>query len=316
MRIRTVAPVVIATAFLLIAGLSNDGSASAAPVMRIETHPQTTWAPCNLNARNLGPSTFMPLPDAAAAALVSPEPETRPDNAKPYTFGGRRYAAPNSYVPSKSQISAFVTATLPTGQTNTQFNPYYKYVDGRDGMPHPSTDDLIQWAAHKWGIPENWLRAEYVLESYWNQFMLGDATPVSAGTYSHYPAFSRVPGKLAAYQSLGITQLRWVPNNSLHPGTEPLRWVSTAFNVDYQAATVRFFYDNPDGSRSAWNDASYQPCQKWNSIGGWFSSWPWANRGQAAYVKTVANDLAHRAWTSAAFLHWSPSSLPPGIKLR
>ena len=34
-----------------------------------------------------------------------------------------------------------------------QFNPYLQYVDGRDGMTDPSTDDLIQWAAHKWGIP-------------------------------------------------------------------------------------------------------------------------------------------------------------------
>lgn len=119
-------------------------------------------------------------------------------------------------------------------------------------MRRPSTDDLIQWAAHKWRIPENWLRAEYVVESYWNQFQLGDDTRVSSRSYRLYPNQSRIPNTSNVYQSLGITQVRWTPSGSLGPGTEPLRWESTAFNVDEQAATLRFYYDNPSGARSSW----------------------------------------------------------------
>ena len=56
-------------------------------------------------------------------------------------------------------VCSSFAAKSSSGQSNVAFNPYYRYVDGRDGLLRPSTDDLIQWAAHKWGIPENWLRA-------------------------------------------------------------------------------------------------------------------------------------------------------------
>jgi hypothetical protein len=282
---------------------------------RSEAHPQTQWARCNRNALTGGPSTFRPLSDRAAGALVTPEPETRPDNAKPYSINGVGYPSTNSYVATNAQLAEFRSAKTSLGQPILQLNPYLRYVDGRDGLNHPSTDELIQWGAHKWGIPENWLRAEYVLESYWNSFMLGDRTPVSAADYRKYPPQSRVPGTLEVYQSLGITQVRWDPERDFGGGTEPLRWLSTAFNIDFQGAMVRYFYDNPLKARTAWGDASFRPCQKWNSIGGWFHPYPWANSGQAQYAKTVQYNLATTAWKSSAFLGFTPS-IPPTVKLR
>ncbi len=278
-----------------------------------ERHPQTNWAPCNRNAANRRPSTFRPLSDAEAAALVTREPETRPYNGRPYTIRGKRYPAPNDYVPTAAQIRASHDSQTSTGQSILQFNPYSRYVDGRDGMRDPSTDDLIQWAAHKWGVPEDWLRAEYAVESYWNQFQLGDSTKVSRRWYGLYPYQSRVPHTTNVYQSLGIAQVRWTPNGSLHPGTEPLRWESTAFNLDEQAATLRFYYDNPSGARSAWGDPTYTPCEKWESIGAWYNPYPWGNARQASYIRAVQRYLGSRVWASSSFLGWSPSSLPPGI---
>jgi hypothetical protein len=196
------------------------------------------------------------------------------------------------------------------------FNPYTLYVTGHDGMRDPSTDDLIQWGAHKWGIPEDWLRAEYALESYWNQFQLGDSTRVSPRWYALYPYQSRVPHTSNAYQSLGITQVRWTPDGSLHPGTEPLRWESTAFNIDEQAATLRFYFDNPSGARTAWGDPTYAPCQTWESIGAWYSPYPWGNAGQASYVRAVRRSLHDLVWASVSFLGWSPSSFPRGVVFR
>lgn len=299
-----------------VAWHGRGGGTATAQALHAERHPQRSWAACNANAHNNKPSTFRPLSDQAAAILVTHQPETRPYNGMSYTLNGQRYPAPNAYVPTAAQISTFRSAKGSTGQTNVQFNPYYQYVDGRDGLRHPSTDDLIQWAAHKWGIPEDWLRAEYVHESYWNQFMLGDATPVSATAYGRYPTQSRIPQSSSVYQSLGITQVRWVPDQSLHWGTEPLRWLSTAFNIDYQAATVRFYYDNPQGTRTSWNDASYRPCQQWSSVGAWFSPYPWGNSGQAVYAQAVQQILADRDWTSSDFLQWTPSSPPPGVSFR
>jgi hypothetical protein len=281
-----------------------------------ERHPQTGWAACNRNARNGKPSTFKPLSDTAAAALVTREPETRPHNARPYEVAGKWYAAPNDYVPTAAQIQSFRDSRTSLGQPLLQFNPYLRYVDGRDGIKHPSTDDLIQWAAHKWGIPENWLRAEYIQESYWNQFMLGDETRVSSRWYDLYPFQSRVPHTSDVYQSLGIAQVRWAPDGSLGAGTEPLRWESTAFNVDEQAAVVRFYYDNPSGSRASWGDPTYAPCEKWRSIGGWYRPYPWGNAGQATYISEVRTRLADRQWASPSFIDWTPSSFPPGVTFK
>jgi len=283
---------------------------------RAERHPQTSWAACNHNARNGGPSTFTPLSDTQAAALVTPEPETRPYNARPYTILGKHYQAPNDYVPTAAQIRQFRDSRTSLGVPLLQFNPYMRYVDGRDGMRNPSTDDLIQWAAHKWGIPENWLRAEYVVESYWNQFNLGDDTKVSSSWYFLYPYQSRIPNTTDVYQSLGIAQVRWIPDGSDQPGTEPLRWESTAFNVDEQAATIRFYYDNPSGARSTWGDATYAPCQEWLSLGGWYRPYPWNNAGQARYIKSVRTALKGRVWASSSFLGWSPSSFPRGVSFK
>jgi hypothetical protein len=226
-----------------------------------------------------------------------------------------RHAAPNVYVPTDAQLRAFRSAKTSFKQPALKFNPYFRYVDGRDGLKDPTTDELIQWAAHKWGIPENWLKAQFVKESYWNMYQLGDEETVTQAQYSQYPSQARIPGTLNVYQSLGITQERWAPDGSVGVGSNPLRWESEAFNLDYQASMVRFFYDDPQGARSAWGDKTYAPCQKWNSIGGWFSSYPWRNAGQASYITAVRQLLASKAWQSSDFLSWSLPSLPPGVKL-
>jgi hypothetical protein len=314
-RTRRAAAVLLLSGIIaaVVAVLSQ--SAAGRPGIR-ELHPQTTWAACNRNARSDTRSTFTPLTDAEAAALVTREPETRPLNARPYTLDGRRYPAVNDYIPTAAQIRRFRSSHTSSGQPALRFNPYLRYVDGRDTLHHPSTDDLIQWSAHKWGIPENWLRAEYVQESYWSQFWLGDEHPVPQSWYDRYPPQARVRNTPEVYRSMGITQVQWEPNGALGPGSEPLRWQSTAFNLDYQAAMVRFYYDNPGGARSAWGDASYAPCQQWESIGGWYRPYPWGNPDQAGYVTKVRADLADRAWTTAHFQGWSPSSPPPGIRFR
>jgi hypothetical protein len=284
--------------------------------MAPEHHPQVSWDACNRNARNGGASTFRPLSDVAAAALVTPQPEDRRDNARPFTVDGRWHTAANGYVPTRQQLERFRRAQTSASEPITRFNPYTRYVDGRDGLRHPSTDDLIQWAAHKWGIPEDWLRAEYVQESYWNQFQLGDEAPVGPGWYGLYPSQARVARSRAVYQSLGVAQVKWIPDGSVGAGTEPLRWESTAFNLDYQAAMVRFYYDNPSGARSAWGDRSYAPCQQANSIGGWFEPYPWGNPGQETYIANVRQHLATREWTTASFADWKPAALPPGVRIR
>jgi hypothetical protein len=309
----------LAAAITALAGagvLAAIAPAADTPRWRPERHPQSGWVACSANALQGGPSTFTPRSDATAAALVTPEPETRPYNDRPYQLNGRDYPALNHYVPTSAQLAAFLASKTSLGQTVTQLNPYLRYVDGRDGLHHPTTDDLIQWAAHKWGIPENWLRAQYTEESYWNGFMLGDDDTVASSWIALYPSQARVAGQTAVYESMGLAQVRWAPDGSVDPGTEPLRWESTAFNIDFQAAMVRFYYDNPGGTRTAWGDSSYVPCQKWESIGGWNSPYPWHNPEQQLYIGEVQHWLAATQWRTGSFIGWSPSSFPPGISFR
>jgi hypothetical protein len=307
---------VAAAAILAYAAWRSFDSSTALAAHTPESHPQATWAPCNRNAHNGRVSTFRPLSDQAAAALVTPEPETRHFNVTPYRTGGTSLPSVNTYVPTNAQLAQFRASRISSGQTLLRFNPYMRYVDGRDGLSHPSTDELIQWAAHKWGIPENWLRAEYVVESYWNSFQLGDETTVKPDWYTEYPIQARVPGGDKVYESMGITQVKWIADNSVGAGTEPLRWESTAFNIDYQAATVRFYYDNPQGTRSSWGDPTYAPCRPWDSIGGWFEPYPWRNEGQKGYIARVQHALAEREWLTQSFVAWSPASFPPGITFK
>jgi hypothetical protein len=309
----------IAVGFAVLVALrliQSQDPASAAALSPRGAAPQTAWAACNANANGTGPSTFTPMSDAAAAALVTHVPEDRADNATAYSVNGTNYTDANDFVPTQAQIAAAHAAKTNSGQSIVAFDPYIAYVDGLDGLSHPSTDDLIQWAAHKWGIPEDWLRAQYVVESYWNNFQLGDDTSIPAAWYAQYPYQARDPrSSTMAYESMGISQVRWAPDGSLNAGSEPLRWESTAFNIDWQAATVRFYYDNPQGARSRWGDTGYQPCQQWNSVGAWNSPYPWNNAQQQSYIQTVQQNLSARTWTTSSFQNWKPSSLPPGVTL-
>jgi hypothetical protein len=242
--------------------------------------PLTSWVPATAGH-------FVPLSDAAAAADVTPTPENRPDNS-----------ASNAYMPEPSQLHAFYGTINNNGQTVVAANPYDQYVTGHYAG---TTDEIIQWAAWKWGIPADWLRAEYVAESHWNMSQLGDLTTVTPAVYSEYPPQARVAGTDEVYQSMGITQIKWNPDGSVGAGTEPLRWESTAFNVDYQAATLRFYFDDPDGLRSAWGDSTYTAGNAWASLGGWFEPYPWLNSGQLNYIAAVQAILAARTWAQPGF---------------
>ncbi|MBO0732952.1 MAG: hypothetical protein J2P49_01245 [Methylocapsa sp.] len=275
----------LASSFLLLASpnlaaqTSNIPKSGASNALDTRHRDSYGWVSCS--------GSFAPLSDGQAAALVTPAAEKRPGNA-----------AANHYRPSKAELAAFLNNEKNVyGQGPVQENPYFASVTG--GFSG-TTDEIIQWGAEKWGIPEDWLRAQYVIESYWRQSNLGDLTTVKNSLL--YPPQSRVSAH-QVYQSLGIAQVRWNhPDlNNDATGTEPLRWKSTAFNVDYQAAKVRFYFDNPKGVRSSWGDPTYRPCNNWLSIGGWYNPYPWNNSGQLSYIKGVQAILAKKTWKQPGF---------------
>jgi hypothetical protein len=224
--------------------------------------------------------------DARATAEVTPRPETVPAN-EPY----------NDYVPTDEQLRAFHAAVLSDGEPAEVAVPELRYVTGRPELHNPSTDDLIQWAAHKWGIPEDWIRADLALETQWRQRSLGDRATVPRSWLTRYPSEARIAGTSDVYQSMGASQVKWKPDGSVDPGSEPLRHQSTAFALDYYAAVIRYYYDG----HCTWCGAGYSAGQKWNSIGAWYQPRPWGNAGQDSYITRVRTALARRIWKQHGF---------------
>src|SRR5689334_7972225 len=100
------------------------------------------------------------LSDALYASLVRPADETRPDNAPA-----------NATEPTEEQLADFHAAS---GE------PYSDRVTG--GFTG-TTDEIIQWAAWKWGVDANLMRAAAMQESDWHQGDVSDGG-VSFGLFS------------------------------------------------------------------------------------------------------------------------------------
>jgi hypothetical protein len=265
-----------AIAILVLAAVTAVVLAATASTTRLPYTPapgeQLTW-------RAVGSP---PLSDAEAAARVAAHPDSGPENAQA-----------NDFVPSEAELAAFHEAEKHTGWV------YSRYVTGRPGISDPSTDDLIQWAAAKWGIPAQLLRALCYGESGWEQAHVTDNRKVSKAWYRLYPPQARIAGsnEEEVYESMGITSLKWEPEGSQPPGTEPLRWKSTAFNLDFLGSQLRYYYDG----LATWVGKGYRAGQAWDSVGAWFEPTPWGGSEQRWYIKYLKRIERERPWLSPNF---------------
>jgi hypothetical protein len=132
-----------------------------------------------------------------------------------------------------------------------------------DGDFTGTTNEIIEWAACKWGIDADTLRSQAVEESFWNQSQVGDEG-----------------------QSFGLLQIK----ASQHPGTYPTSVESTAFNVDYGLARWRMCFEG---------DLDWLPPasvgDKWGCIGVHFSG-RWLDNGARKYISRVKEQLRERQW--------------------
>ena len=144
-----------------------------------------------------------------------------------------------------------------------------------------TTDEIIQWAACKWGFDEDTLRAQAAKESYWSMLSVGDNG-----------------------ESYGIMQVRNTTfvNNGVFPHAQR----STAFNLDLYLATWRDCYDGKD----AWlnnvdRGRQYGAGDAWGCIGKWFSG-RWYTQASTEYIAIVQGYLIQRIWTDPGFRGWRP----------
>jgi autotransporter family porin len=205
----------------------------------------------------LQPPGTAPLSDAEAASrVVRSVFEPRPENG-----------SANRRVPTAQELAQYRAART------------YELCDERldlkvTGNFTGTTDEILQWGAWKWGLDLDLLRAVAVVETTWQQSLVGDAG-----------------------ESFGLTQVK----RTVHEGTFPLSRDSTAFAVDYYGAFLRHYYN---GCASWLNDeergGQYAAGDIWGSLGSWFAG-RWLTAPANDYIGKVKRELDQRRWERGAF---------------
>jgi hypothetical protein len=164
---------------------------------------------------------------------------------------------------------------------------YRKHVTGNYTG---TTDQIIQWAACKWGVDPNIIRAEAVTESDWHQSGLGDWTTDS----SQCP-----PGAATSnggcYQSYGILQMKWYYLRSAYPMSR----YDTAFNADFVYGWLRNCYEGKADylyqETPAAGYPAYHAGDIWGCVGFWYSG-SWYDQGAISYIATTKAHFANKDW--------------------
>jgi len=204
---------------------------------------------------------------------------TRPTATRPLADAtAARRVKRSSFEPRKANYAA--THRRPTAAQVKRWRatpsmPYAKYVTGNF---KGTTDEVIQWAAIKWGINPDLLRAVAVVESYWRMSTVGDNG-----------------------DSFGLFQVRR-PYHCTEPSCALFR-EDAGMNADYYAGILRAYYD---GKQTWLNDVAsengkpYRRGDIWASVGAWYSG-RWWNDAARGYVAKVKSALASRTWRSSGF---------------
>ena len=203
-----------------------------------------------------------PLPgDGACASLVRRHPwEPRPENRQ-------------------------ANQTLPTEPVAFNVNPHWQgwrqKASRVTGNFTGTTDEVIQWAACKWGFDEHLVRALAFKESSWKQSAQGDYC--ADGTP----------------RSFGIIQIRHgYCDGRLANGGHPWTLLSTALNLDYGLAILRACYEGDFYDGGPWLYGGQKIVgDLWGCVGFYYSG-QWYDGGAKSYIAAVKPILAEKPWIS------------------
>ncbi len=231
------------------------------------------------NGATLPPGSALPGESTCASQINMNSFEPRPDNN-----------AANHQVPTAAQIANLHPWNPLIGMDSNSDTLRRRITGNFTG----TTDEILQWAACKWGIDVNIIRAEAVTESQWHQSQLGDYTT----NKSLCP-----PGMWngsSCYQSYGILQIKYTYFQSEWPMSRN----DTAFNADFVYGWLRNCYEG-------WVDYLYQATPVsgypryhagdiWGCLGFWFSG-TWYDQGAINYINVTKGYYAQKPWLQAGF---------------
>ncbi len=211
----------------------------------------------------------------------------------------------NATLPSESNCAGRVRAAAEIRAQNNVYN-FTKgtnngAVAGVTGNYTGTTDQILQWAACKWGIDEDIVRAQIALESYWTQNAMGD---YSNDINSCHPDFRSA---LPCPESIGMTQVRYVYHGAAFTDRNAIK--STAYNVDYLYSIMRdCFNGNLTWLNTVERGSQYVAGDIYGCVGVWFSG-RWHTAEAEGYITRVKDYLNSRIWTTQGFIDFS--SGPP-----
>jgi hypothetical protein len=142
-----------------------------------------------------------------------------------------------------------------------------------------TTDEILQWAACKWGIDEDIVRAQIAKESWWTMDAVGDNG-----------------------ESFGLGQVRVPYHGAAFEDDNAKR--SSAYNVDY---TYFRWWSCYNGHETWLNQfergRDYAAGDAWGCVGLWFSGrWYFGN---ADYLTAVHEYHDDRIWETPPFINYT-----------
>ena len=160
-----------------------------------------------------------------------------------------------------------------------------------------TTDEIIQWAACKWGFDEDAVRAEAAIESWWRATELNDwTTDASRCAPNHCPGADGRPGECPKSYNLYGTAYFFFKD--AFPSTAR----STAYALDYALAVHRnCFEGNETWLNTVERGKTYAKGDYWGCVGRW-NAGRWWNSTAVNYVNRVKGYLSQRIWTTQSFL--------------
>ncbi|MFD7158619.1 hypothetical protein ACFV9C_28745 [Kribbella sp. NPDC059898] len=260
--------------------------------------------------------SWQSLPDdATCAGRVRPSTwEPRPENT-----------AANRRMPDREAVRLSLSSR-PRASQQTYDQRWDTWLLARVSGRHTgTTDENIQWAACKWGLSDNLLRAVAITESSWYQYLTdaagrcvdkrgcGDefdrATEASGvycrgiGQFGYDYQRDYGPGKCPkTFSIIGVMSWQdpaWTDMSGNQNGTFPFNRDSTAFALDYYGAFIR-------GCMEGWmwwltgSPPSTQPRDLlWGCVGTWYAG-AWMTAGAQDYVKRVRKTLDSHSWLTLA----------------
>lgn len=231
----------------------------------------------------------------------------------------------NNTMPDPQAVSAAFAARARgyDGSYDKRWNTWM--LQRVDGQHTGTTDENIQWAACKWGISDNLMRAIAAAESTWFNYAVdpstgrcveqrgcGDfftaSTPASTifckeiSRYGHDYTKDYPPGMCPkTYSIAGVMAWEdpsWGKMQANQNGTFPFSRDSTAFALDYLGGFLR----GCDEGWLNWLDRTgprdYAPGDIWGCVGAWYSG-AWKVPDANDYTKRVRQELDQRVWLAA-----------------